>query len=124
MFLRTSRQSFHTRRRRRQCHLSRSPPGQARQHATASLVPLGQLLLSDGVWIVARVETLEEGGGSNVCLADVECPGDEGAVLVCVQDDVGGCLEGDYLLEFLGLVRKSCLERCNDSCISQWFSIP
>jgi hypothetical protein len=82
--------------------LSRAAPGQASKDLAAGLVPLGQLLRGDGVGVLAGVEALEQSRALDVAAADIEGPADEGTVLVGVQDDPGGGVQGDALLEFLG----------------------
>ena len=72
--------------------------GKAGQHNAAALVPLGELLGADGVGGAAGVEAVDEGGGAGGAAADVEGPADEGAVLVGVEDDAGGGVEGDAVL--------------------------
>ena len=99
--LRASRQGRGTGRRLSQRNLLSSPPSQARENNTTALVPLRQLLRNHSVGILASVKTADERRGASRSAADVECPADESAVLVGIEDDVGGCVEGDAVLEAL-----------------------
>jgi hypothetical protein len=61
-------------------------------------VPLRQLFLDDGVGVLPLVETLEESRGGHLAAPFVEGPADEGAVLIIIQLDPRGGLEGDTVL--------------------------
>lgn len=72
-----------------------------REDLSTSVLPLGELLAEDSVDVLESVEALEKAGSGNVSWADVECPRDEGAVLVLVQVDTVDGLQGDGLLRGL-----------------------
>lgn len=44
---------------------------------------------------------VDECRGVSCFVVDVECLVDESVVLVGIEDDVGGCVEGDVVLEVL-----------------------
>ena len=84
-----------------QLHLGGPPPRQPGQHLAVALVPLGQLLRGHRVGVLARVEAADERRRARGAAADVEGPADEGAVLIRVEDHVGGRVERDAVLEAL-----------------------
>lgn len=86
-------------------HLCGATAHETRELDPSRVLPLGELLGGDGVGVLAGVEALEEGGGLDGAAAHVEGPADEGAVLVGVQDDVGGGGEGDAVLGGLFVLR-------------------
>lgn len=85
-----------------QLHLGGATADKTRQDLAAAFVPPRQLLLGDGVGVLAGVEAGDEGRRLGGPAAHVEGPRDEGAVLVGVEDDRGGGLQGNAVLEALG----------------------
>lgn len=65
-----------------QSNLALPASDQSWKDTSTGLVPLGKLLLSDSVWVLTRIQTFDQGGGTGIAASNVEGPRDEGTVLV------------------------------------------
>lgn len=99
--LRASRQSANTGSSPVQGDLGSTTTHQTREDLATTPVPLGKLLGGHDIGRLAAVEAADEGGSARGATADVESPADEGTVLVGVEDDGRGGLQGDTVLEGL-----------------------
>lgn len=93
-----SRQSRGTRSGLEQGDLGGATADKPGELDTTAELPLGQLLLGDGVGVLSRVQAGDEAGGARVAAADVEGPANEGAVLVVVEGHRLGGVHGDAVL--------------------------
>jgi len=67
-------------------NLGLAPANQTVENLAASVNPLGELLRDDLVGTLALIETLDQCRALGGAAAHIECPADEGAVLVGVED--------------------------------------
>lgn len=70
---------------RKQLDLRGPSPRQTRQRLSTTLIPLRQLLFSDSIRTVARIQTLDKGRTAHVTASDIESPGHQRTVLVCIE---------------------------------------
>lgn len=68
-------------------NLGSTSPHETRKLDTSTKLPLGKFLLGNSVGVLAGIETADEAGALGGTAANVEAPGDEGAVLVGVESN-------------------------------------
>lgn len=86
--LAVNRQSLSIARGCEELELSSAAVLKTLRRRTVGIHPLGELLLGDGIRVLAVVQALGKGGLGNGAGADVETPRNEGAVLVVVEGDI------------------------------------